>query len=186
LKYRAYQAQQEFLDKSGRKTLREWETFVSFCQSAGFAIEPADVVMLDPISSSPPPPDLECSIDGLSHYFELGEIIQQDIAWALSRRKSRPIMEAHIPLDTGLEPLETILCKKLNKKYDLQARPISLLLYFAYGPIFWRFLKPLVEQKAADFRARFEASIFDSIYLYDANRQEILFDFSMSFAPVIT
>jgi hypothetical protein len=91
------------LDKSGIKAFREWETFMSFCQAAGFEIEPADVVMLDPNSSSPPPPDLECSIDGLSHYFELGEIIQQEIAWALSRRESRPITEVHLPLDTCLE-----------------------------------------------------------------------------------
>jgi hypothetical protein len=173
------------LDKSGKKAFREWETFKNFCQAAGFLIEPADVVMLDPNSSSPPPPDLECSIDGLSHYFELGEIIQEDIAWSLSRCESRPIVEAHIPLDTGLEPLEVILGKKLNKTYAPQARPISLLLYFAYEPIFWGFLKPLVEQKAAGYRARFESSIFDSIYLYDATNQEVLLDFSRSFAPII-
>jgi len=128
-KRRAYQATQQMLDKSGMKALREWETFTSFCQVAGFVIEPAGVVMLDPNSSSPPPPDLRCNIDGLPHFFELGEIIQQDIARALSRLESRPIAEPRMPLDMGLEPLEIILNKKLDTCYVAEARPISLLLY---------------------------------------------------------
>jgi hypothetical protein len=185
-KRRAYQALKELLDKSGRKALREWETFTSFCQAAGFAIDPADVVMLDPSTSSPPPPDLKCNIGGLPQFFELGEIIQQDIAWALSRHESQAVVEPHLPLDTCLEPLEIILNKKLNNTYDPQARPISLLLYYAYGPIFWKLLRPLVVQKTVEFRARFEASVYSSIYLYDATKQEILFDFSQSFAPVVT
>jgi hypothetical protein len=174
------------LGNSGRKALREWEIFTGFCQAVGFAIDPAEVVMLDPSSSRPPPPDLKCIVDGLPHFFELGEIIQQDIAWALSRLESRPIVEPHMPLDTVLEPLEIILNKKLNNDYDAQARPISLLLYYDYGPVFWKLLKPLVVQKAVEFRARFESSIYKSIYLYDAAELELLFDFSQSFAPVIT
>jgi hypothetical protein len=172
------------LGKSDLKAFREWEMFISFCRSAGFAVDPAETVMLDPSSSSPPPPDLQCNINGLPHFFELGEIIQQDIAWALSRLESQPITEPHMPLDTGLEPLEIILDKKLKKVYDPQARPLSLLLYYAYGPEFWRFLKPLVAQKAVELRSRFQASTFRSIYLYDAANQEILLDFSQCFGPV--
>jgi len=88
-------------------------------------------------------------------------------------------------LDRALDPLEIMLDKKLNKVYASQARPLSLLLYYAYGPVFWGFLKPLVEQKAAEFRSRLEASIFRSIYLYDATNQEILLEFSRPFRPVI-
>ena len=118
-------------------------------------------------------------------FFELGEVIRQDIAWAISRLECQPIAEPHLPLDTGLEPLEIILDKKLNNSCDAQARPISLLLYYDYGPTFWSLLKPLFVLKAVEFRARFESSIFDSIYLYDVNQQKILFDVSKSFAPII-
>lgn len=174
------------LGKSDLKAFREWEMFTSFCGGAGFEVDPAEIVMLDSSSSIPPPPDLQCSINGLPHFFELGEIIQQDIAWALSRLESQPIKEPYIPLDTGLEPLEILLNKKLRKVYDPQARPLSLLLYYAYGPEYWRFLKPLIAQKAADLRSRFQASIFRSIYLYDAANQEVLLDFSQSFGPLGT
>jgi hypothetical protein len=91
-----------------------------------------------------------------------------------------------MPLDTGLEPLEIMFNKKLNNSYNAQARPISLVLYYDYGPIFWKFLKPLVLQKTVEFRARFKSSIFESIYLYDATNQEVLLNFSRSFALVIT
>ncbi len=168
------------------KTFREWETFTSFSRAAGVAVDPACIEMLDPSSACPPPPDLKCSIDGSEHFFELGEIIQQEIAWALSRFSSQPIAEPHLPLDTILAPLEAILGKKLTKSYDSEARPISLLLYYNYDPIFWELLRPLVVEKMAEFRVRFESSIFDSIYLFDAANGRVLFDFSQSFAPIIT
>jgi hypothetical protein len=46
--------------------------------------ELVDVVMLDPNSSNPAPPDLECCLVGGSQFFDLGEVIQEDIAsdWA--------------------------------------------------------------------------------------------------------
>jgi hypothetical protein len=178
---RAGQAARILLDKSGKKLLREWETFTRFCRAAGLAIEPADVVMLDPNSSNPSPPDLKCSIEDVAHFFELGEVIQQDIAWALSR----PIFEAHLPLAQIWDSLEIMLAKKLKKNYDPEARPVSLLLYYASGPSFWEFLRPIVAEKSAEVQTTLESSVFDSVFVFDAINDEILFRFSRSFAPVI-
>ena len=79
---RAYQVLQLFKPQKSTQPLGEWETFVRFCHAAELAVEPGEVIMLDPNSSTPPPPDLACSIRGEPHFFELGEILQ---ASALTR-----------------------------------------------------------------------------------------------------
>jgi len=90
-----------------------------------------------------------------------------------------------MPLVRIWGPLEKMLTKKLNKGYDPEARPASLLLYYASSRSPWEFLQPLVAAKAADIQARFERSGFDSMWLFDATTGGILFCFSQSLAPVI-
>ena len=160
--------------------LSEWEIFVRFCQAEGLTVDPADVVMLDPNSSRPPPPDLECHLAGKSHFFELGEIIQEDIAKALAPHTRRQITEARIPLARVWDPLERMLTKKLNKVYNSQARPISLLLYYASSPSFWKYLQPIVREREEAIQMIFERSVFDSMWLFDAAKNEILCYFSRS------
>lgn len=179
---RAYEAQQSLLTSRDLKLLREWEIFVRFCQVEGMAADPANVVMLDPNSSHPPPPDLQCHLAGESHFFELGEIIQEDIAKASALHTRRSITEARLPLARIWDPLERMLTKKLNKVYNLQARPLSLLLYYASSPSFWRHLQPIVSEIKEEIQMIFEASVFDSMWLFDATKYEILFYLSRSSA----
>jgi hypothetical protein len=74
------------------------KVFTTFCYAVGLTsglvdveladIGRVDVVMLDPNSSQPPPPDLEYRQGHGSHFFELGGVIQEDIA-AASAPKTR-------------------------------------------------------------------------------------------------
>jgi hypothetical protein len=76
---------------------------------------PSDVVMLDPSSSHPAPPDLKCQLADGPHFFELGEIIQQNAAEASARLTRRLIAEGRMPVVRVWDPLEKMLTKKLKK-----------------------------------------------------------------------
>ena len=184
-KARAYQAARELLGRKNRKLLHEWEVFSSFSQTAGLSIEPADVDMLDPNSPYPPPPDIECHFAYGSLFFELGEILQEDIAKASSPKTRRSIVAPSVPLIRIWDTLQEMLNKKLRKCYDPEARPISLLLYYASGPSFWEFLRPIIIEKTQDIQAIFEACAFENIWLFDVNQREVLFCFSKSSMPFI-
>ena len=167
------------------KLLREWEVFRKFCQSVELGAEPADVVMLDPSSSHPAPPDMKCQLANGPHFFELGEIVQQNAAKASASLTRRLTAKGRVPLVRIWDPVEKMVTKKLKKMYDQEARPVSLVLYYANGPSFWELLRPLVAGKAADIQMMFESSVFDSMWLFDATTGGILFYFSRSFAPII-
>lgn len=181
----AYQAHRELLAKRDLKLLREWEIFRKFCQAAELGVEPEDVVMLDPSSSRPAPPDLKCQLAAGPHFFELGEIVQQNAARVSASLARRLIAGGRMPLVRIWDPLEKMLTKKLKKTYDPEARPASLVLYYANGPSFWELLRPLIAERAADIQIRFELSVFDSMWLFDATTGGVLFCFSRSLAPVI-
>jgi len=78
-----------------------------------------------------------------------------------------------------------MLNKKLRKCYDPEARPISLLLYYASGPSFWEFLRPIIIEKARDIQAIFETGTFDNMWLFDVTQREVLFCFSKSSMHII-
>lgn len=177
--HRAYQSAQEFLRNDERKLLRELEVFVSFCQRLGLDVRPADVVTLDPNSSHPPPPDVECQLPGGSHFFELAEIIQEDIAEASSLRNERAISKPRDPLARVWETLRETLAKKLRKTYNPEARPRSLLLYYDRSDSFWEFLRPVVNEKATEIRNIFlDAGTFDQVFLFDVRQRNVLLYFS--------
>jgi len=182
---RAYRAARELLGARACKRLREWEVFWAFCQSTGLTAAVADVIMLDANSSRPPPPDLECQFHDGVHFFELGEVVQQDVAKARAGVKERTIAKKLVPLRRIWDPLEEILTKKLKKDYNLEARPASLLLYYARQSPFWRLLRPLVLAKAPNIQRIFEPSVFASVWLFDATTNEVLCSFSRSRAPII-
>ena len=83
------------------------------------------------------------------------------------------------------DPLGNILAKKLRKEYDPEARPASLVLYYDRYQSFWELLRPLVVENAADIEMIFEASAFDSMWLFDVTIGKVLFNFSRSRAPII-
>jgi hypothetical protein len=141
--------------------------------------------MLDPNSPYPPPPDIECHFAYGSHFFELGEILQEDIAKASSRNTCRSIVIPSVPLIRIWDTLQEMLNKKLRKCYDPEARPISLLLYYASGPSFWEFLRPIIIEKARDIQAIFETGTFDNMWLFDVTQREVLFCFSKSSMHII-
>ena len=123
---RKHQPLKELLAERHRKRLREWEIFQTFCQSTDLGAEPADVIMLDPSSSHPAPPDLKCQLANGPRFFEFGEVVQQNLAEASAPHKEGVDRQTlHAPIRIW-DPLGNILTKKLRKEYDPEARPVAL------------------------------------------------------------
>jgi hypothetical protein len=169
------------------KRAREWDLFARFCEAGGLDIDPAEVEMLDP-----PEPDLRAEVFGRPHYFELGEVVQEDWVRALARRekasaKKSLLVDSLLPVLPVLSvwsPLETIIEKKMKKQYAPDSKPLSLVLYSEQNPPPWDLLKPLVEERKSEIGASFDSSIFDHLWLFLANEMRI--PFSLSKRHIIT
>jgi len=81
----------------------------------------------------PPFPDLKADVFGRPHFFELGEVVQEDWLRALARhekaRGKRPLgpIESPLPVLFLWSPLEVIIGKKMKKRYDPDSKPLSLV-----------------------------------------------------------
>lgn len=177
--HRAYEAMFYFLSGDNLKRAREWDLFVRFCEAGQLGVDPAEVDMLDP-----PWPDLKAEVFGQAHYFELGEVVQQDWMKAQAQQEKKPIIVSPLPLTAVLSPLETIIQKRAGKKYEQRATPISLLLYWEQNAPQWAIIEPLVSERKPELRASFENSVFDHLWLFAAN--ENLIPFSLSKKLIIT
>jgi hypothetical protein len=180
-KSRAIASQGELLGKEQRKSLREYEVFLSFCEGTGLSVHPQDVVM-----HNPPMPDVECQFLGGSHYFEVSEIIHGKPVRGPSFRDETTIVK---PGDRRTPPkpfvynpwgqLWTVLTKKLRKTYSPESRPRSLLLYYDRSPSCWDILAPAVREQSAEIeRALREADTFDYLFIFDVKGGTLLNHFS--------
>ena len=154
--HRAYDAMFCFLSGDDLKRAREWDLFVRFCEVGGLGVDPAEVDMLNP-----PWPDLKADVSGHSHYFELGEVVQQDWMKAQAQQEKKPIIDSPLPLTAVWSPIESIIQKKVTRKYAQQATPLSLLLYSERNAPHWAVIEPLVRERKHEIRASFENSPFD-------------------------
>ncbi len=142
---RAYQIMFLHLKGNDLKRAREWGLFVRFCEAGGLDVDPAEVDMLDP-----PLPDLKVDVFGRPHFFELGEVVQEDWLHALVRREKamekRPLppIDSPLPVLSAWSPLEVIIDRKMKKRYDPDSKPWSLVLYCERNSPPWDVLKPLI------------------------------------------
>ena len=170
--YRAYEVMFLQLRGAELKRAKEWDLFVRFCDAGGLDINPAEVEMLDP-----PRPDLSAEIYGRKHYFELGEVVQEDFLRADSKRGKTLRIEPS-PLIAVWDPLEAIIKKKMKKRYAAGSEPLSLVLYSERNAPNWDVLMPLVEERKSEIGACFDSSHFDHLWLFLANERRIPFSLS--------
>ena len=162
-----------FLPAEGLKRAREWDLFVRFCEAGKLDVDPAEVEMLDP-----PWPDLKTDVFGHCHYFELAEIVQQDWVKALAQQEKKPIIDSPLPLTAVWSPIESIIQKKVTKKYESQATPLSLLLYSERNAPRWAVIETLIAERRSEIQANLENSVFDHLWLFVANENRIPFSLS--------
>ncbi len=121
--------------------IEEGRIFLYFAESAGLTLDRA------PTKLKPPMPDLECVISGERKLFEVGEILETDLAKGTdhsakqARKKMEAILRGDMETANSIQTrgyfeaeryasLERMLRKKLLNKYETSSIPAYLLLFY--------------------------------------------------------
>ena len=158
------------------KDVDEGWIFLEFANAAGLRPDSA------PAKLQPPMPDLECVIDNKRTLFELGEVLQSDLAEgvAYSGKQSQKKMEALARGDIatantiqtagfrsfpGNASLERILRQKLAKRYETKGLPSHLLLFYdqqtPWGPFDY-----LIRMQD-EISSLIAGSVFERVWLFN-------------------
>jgi hypothetical protein len=148
-------------ENARRKQAAEMEIFLSFARAARLDFDPETAV-----NQEPPLPDIGCRIAGSEHHFELGELVDEDLARMLNDSPEASGWASE------KEPLRRMIEKKGKKKYESRGMPIDLLFYCdKQSPaILPNFLKEL-ELKIMEMEA---AGPFRKIWFYNTWSRTIL------------
>jgi hypothetical protein len=153
-------------DLSGdqRKKFVEWTTFENFYQAASLDIRPSSVRACDP-----PGPDIYCVLAGAPCFFELGQIVMQEVAKNASiAAKSDGV---HAGSVSTADPMLNLFRAKATKKYETSGHPLCLLMHFNVGqqyPMGLRSLSSLLSP------GEFETSQFRMVYVYNGWERRVL------------
>jgi hypothetical protein len=112
------------MSASQEKEARERLMFGGFAAQSGLDIDHASIT-----SCSPPLPDIRCTINSSTYFFELAEVVPQEHAQALAI-KGVYTSGFPDPDDKGPKAMEAIIRQKQTKTYMTDGVPVDLLLYF--------------------------------------------------------
>src|ERR1700732_1285824 len=102
----------------------EQRVFLEFVRAANLTVDSATVR-----NEKPPLPDISCNIGGTPYLFELGEIIDQDLAADIHTAQKQKV-DAEGGWSSEIGPLIRIMRKKASTTYTTNGAPIDLLLYY--------------------------------------------------------
>jgi hypothetical protein len=110
-------------NREDQKAERERTIFSQFVEASGTEVEAGSIV-----SERPPKPDISCSIGGEKHYFELGEVTDQNLAARVATAlKEMRITAGFFSQDN---PLIKVFSDKARKNYDTLDGPLELVVYY--------------------------------------------------------
>jgi hypothetical protein len=155
------------LSSEQRQQTTESRVFIRFANTTQ--------LMADPFihdNERPPRPDIRASIDGHDCYFELGEILDEQLAKNINRTLKTG-MASGCAL-SQIVPLMKMLKQKCEKKYEIDDTPMDLLLYYwRQGPY-----QPVVDDYLFTNRRNIEESLrnsqFDKIWIYNWDLGKVL------------
>jgi hypothetical protein len=110
------------LGKEERKRTIEMAIFKSFASASGIGMDEGSA-----INHPPDAPDVRCTISGKPRWFELGQIINEEVA-----AKINPKRQASTPgfSFSQEDPFVEIITKKKSKTYQTAGDPVDLVLHF--------------------------------------------------------
>jgi hypothetical protein len=112
------------MSASKEKEARERLMFGGFAVQCGLDIDHASIT-----SCSPPLPDIRCTVNGSTYFFELAEVVAQEQAQALAT-KGAYTSGFPDPDERGPKAMEATIRQKQTKTYMTGGVPVDLLLYF--------------------------------------------------------
>jgi hypothetical protein len=150
----------EGLKKADRQRAEEMAVFESFVSASGITIDKGSAA-----NAESPYPDIRCAILGKLHWFELGEIISEEVAAKLSPKRKA--------MDGGFSfkqerPFTQVVEKKATKKYETQGAPVALLLHFDLRWGSRSVVVGLIGKHAALLKPLVNDGPFTEVWIYDA------------------
>jgi hypothetical protein len=110
------------LKKAERKRAAELSIFRSFASVCGLPIDEGS-----PENHKPDYPDILCTIAGQRYWFELGQIIHEEVAEKLNPK--RRTLDGGFSYDRE-EPFLELVNSKGSKRYITEGLSVDLILYF--------------------------------------------------------
>ena len=142
--------------------------FSAFAQVSGLSIDHESIK-----SAVPPEPDIVFTIRGETHYAELVEITDRDLAERWSRSmKTNKIVGGFYSQD---RPLTTALESKVRKSYATNGAPLLLLAYYDKQFPADSVDPDLIPRTVGDIAARMVSSgVWQRIWVYDSWKTRVL------------
>jgi hypothetical protein len=112
----------EGLRGAEKKRRIEMLVFQAFALASGLPVDEGSAENRDP-----PYPDILCTIYGQKHWFELGQITNEEVAEKLSPNRRK--QDGGFSYDQE-EPFVKIISSKAEKKYETEGAPVDLILHF--------------------------------------------------------
>lgn len=110
------------LNNAQRKRAAEMAVFQSFAAVSGLSIDEGS-----PVNCDPDYPDILCTISGQKCWFELGQIIHEDVAEKINPK--RRTLDGGFSYDQE-KPFVELVSSKAAKKYVTEGAPVDLILHF--------------------------------------------------------
>ena len=142
-----------------RKRTLEMLVFLSFASASGLPIDEGS-----PENGAPCYPDIACTISGQPYWFELGQIINEEVAEKLNPKRRK--QEGGFSYDQE-KPFVERVNDKATKRYKTEGAPVDLVLHFDLRLGSAATVKRLIEKHATLLDSLTTVGPFKRVWIFD-------------------
>ncbi len=154
------------LKSSERKRALEMLVFLSFASASGLQIDEGS-----PENGAQYFPDISCTICGQRYWFELGRIINKEVAEKLNPNRRK--QEGGFSYDQE-KPFVELISEKTLKKYKTEGAPVDLVLHFDLRLGTTANVARLVEKHRTLLESLVTTGPFRRVWIYDEYTKELV------------
>jgi hypothetical protein len=160
------------LGKEERKRAVEMAFFQSFASASGLAMDEGS-----PLNHPPDAPDINCTISGKPHWFELGRIINRELAEKINPKRRTSVSGFSFSQE---DPFVEMITKKKSKKYVTGGDPVDLILHFDLSLGDRSVVERQIEKHTELLESLVTTGPFSRVWIYDAWKKRVIWSLSRS------
>jgi hypothetical protein len=149
-----------------RKRAVEMSVFQSFASVSGLRIDEKSSE-----NGQQNYPDIGCTISGQRYWFELGQIINEEVAEKLNPKRRKP--EGGFSYDQE-SSFAKLVSDKATKKYETEGAPVDLVLHFDLRFGTTARARLLIEKHGTLLDSLSTAGQFKRVWIFDVHTNEIV------------
>lgn len=149
-----------------RKRAIEMLVFLSFASVSGLPIDEGS-----PENGAQGYPDIGCTISGQPYWFELGQIINEEVAEKLNPRRRK--QESGFSYDQE-QPFVERVKDKATKSYKTEGAPVDLILHFDLRLGTAASVRRLIEKHGTLLDSLTTSGPFQRVWIFDEHTKEIV------------